>query len=60
MSGLEADKLVCRQNTVIIAFHYNKTVSLSCKTNKAHLKDIISHVIQRVAKIQGLLTFGSV
>lgn len=37
-SGLGADKLVRRQNIVIIAFHYNKTVSLSHKTNKVHLK----------------------
>lgn len=59
-AGLGADKLVRRQNILNTAFHYNKTVSLSHKTNKIHLKDIISHVIHWVAKIQGLLTLGSV
>lgn len=58
-AGLGTDEPILRQNIVIIAFHYNKTVSLSSKTNKVHLKDIISDVIHRVAKIQGL-TLGSV
>lgn len=44
-AGLETDKPVCRQNTVIIAFQYNKTVSLTYKTNTAYLRDIISHVM---------------
>lgn len=57
-SGLGADKLVRRQNIVAIAFHYNKTVSLSYKTNKVPFKDIVSHIIYRVATIQGLLTLG--
>lgn len=60
MAGLGADKLVRRQDIVNTGFHYNKTVSLSYKTNRVQLKDIISHVIHGVAKIQGLLTFGRV
>lgn len=58
MAGLGADKVVCRQDIVNMEFHYNKTVSLSYKTNRVQLKDIMSHVIHRVAKIQGLLTLG--
>ena len=59
-NGLGADKVVCTQHIANIAFHYNKTVSLSHKANRVHLNDIISLVIHRVAEIQGLLTFGSV
>ena len=55
-ADLGADKPIRRLNIVIIAFHYDKTVSLSYKTNKVHFKDIISDVM---AKIQGL-TLGSV
>lgn len=43
---------------VIIAFRYDKTVSLSNTTNKAHLKCVTSHVLHDVAAIQGLLTLG--
>lgn len=45
MAGLGADKVVCRQDIVNMEFHYNKTVSLSYKTNRVQLKDIMSHVI---------------
>ena len=58
-ADLGVDKPVLRRNTVIIAFHYDKTVSLSYKTNKVHFKDIISDVIHKVAKIQGF-TLGNV
>lgn len=46
-AGLEADKPACRQNIVIIASNYKKTVSLSYKTNKVHLKDVTSCGIHR-------------
>lgn len=43
-AALESDKLIRRQNIVIMAFHYSKTASHSYKTNKVRLKDIISHI----------------